>query len=157
MTRTALYRHFDADGTLIYVGVTANPLQRLAAHECGSAWIQEIARTDYEWFPTLALALAAEATAIRSERPRYNIRCAAEVRPREPRRRPRTPFGQWMRQTGARQVDVAAALNVSQPTVSKLARGAILPALTTANGIERLTSGAVPASSWTAPIAHAAE
>ena len=71
--RTQLYRHFDKDGTLLYVGVTASPLIRQSDH-CGtSKWGREIATITVEHFDNRRAALAAEWTAIQAEKPRHNI------------------------------------------------------------------------------------
>ena len=69
--RTHLYRHFAADGTLLYVGISLSALGRLQAHRA-SAWSEDIARVEVETYPTRAAALAAEKAAIKSERPKHN-------------------------------------------------------------------------------------
>src|SRR5438067_656371 len=38
---TQLYRHFDADGTLLYVGISLSALQRLRGHRAAE-WIDRI-------------------------------------------------------------------------------------------------------------------
>lgn len=70
--RTALYRHFDAAGSLLYVGISLSAVQRLAQHKSTSAWFSQIARVDVEWLDTREAALAAEAAAIVAENPRCN-------------------------------------------------------------------------------------
>lgn len=67
-----LYRHFDADGKLFYVGITANSKERQRNHVRNSTWSTDIVRTTTERFPTRAAAMAAEANAIRDERPLHN-------------------------------------------------------------------------------------
>lgn len=73
-TKTALYRHFDASGALLYVGVSLSAVTRLAQHRSGSPWYDSIARVEVEQFDSRQLALEAERKAIASERPRHNIR-----------------------------------------------------------------------------------
>ena len=73
MTRTALYRHFDADGALLYVGISNNPFYRLSKHSKTSSWSEEIARIDVEWLGSLEDAQAAERQAIKSEGPKHNL------------------------------------------------------------------------------------
>lgn len=70
---TALYRHFDAAGSLLYVGISLSPLARLSAHGDGSHWAQAISRVTMEWFPDRKSALDAELKAIREELPAHNI------------------------------------------------------------------------------------
>jgi hypothetical protein len=68
----SLYRHFDAAGELLYVGVSISAVARLSEHARASRWASQIARVDIERHPTREAALAAEAAAIKAERPRYN-------------------------------------------------------------------------------------
>jgi predicted GIY-YIG superfamily endonuclease/DNA-binding XRE family transcriptional regulator len=70
--RTALYRHYQADGSLAYVGVTSDPQRRLAQHVSKAEWVKTIATTEMQWFPSKELALAAESDAIRAEKPIFN-------------------------------------------------------------------------------------
>lgn len=75
---TDLYRHFDADGALLYVGISLSALGRLQAHKSGSHWSSKIASVTIESFATREEALRAEKEAIRTERPRFNIAHARE-------------------------------------------------------------------------------
>ena len=68
----ALYRHFDAAGVLLYVGVTRTPNIRLANHLLSSNWRDLITTITIERFLTRVEAVQAETTAIRTERPLYN-------------------------------------------------------------------------------------
>jgi hypothetical protein len=69
----ALYRHFDANGVLLYVGIAVDPVQRLNGHRSGSRWYDQISRVDIERYPTREAALAAALAAIRNEKPLHNI------------------------------------------------------------------------------------
>jgi predicted GIY-YIG superfamily endonuclease len=71
--RTALYRLRDPHGTLLYVGIAENPERRRKEHASNKPWWPQVAEQSVEWFPTRGLALAAEANAIRAERPLYNL------------------------------------------------------------------------------------
>ena len=71
-TPTQLYRHFDADGVLLYVGISANAMQRLAGHGSQSSWASRIARVEIENWPTREEALLAEQEAISAEGPLFN-------------------------------------------------------------------------------------
>jgi len=70
--RTALYRLYDADGHLLYVGVTDRPSVRFAQHEADKAWWPEVATKEITWRRTRQAALKAELRAIQREHPRYN-------------------------------------------------------------------------------------
>jgi predicted GIY-YIG superfamily endonuclease len=86
--RTALYRHRDENGTLLYVGISLTLAHRLAAHANTSHWFRDVVRVDIEWFPTRDEALKAERHAIQCEHPRCNI-AHAKIRPIRPGRTPR--------------------------------------------------------------------
>jgi hypothetical protein len=70
--RTAVYRLFDKEGRLLYVGIAFDPEKRWKDHVVFKSWWPDVARKDIEWRDTRMLALAAEAEAIRSEHPMYN-------------------------------------------------------------------------------------
>lgn len=72
-TRTSLYRHFSADGSLLYVGVSLSWPMRTKAHSRGAEWFSQIAKVTLEHFPTREEALAAERAAIVSEKPKFNV------------------------------------------------------------------------------------
>lgn len=72
MTRTALYRHFDATGALLYVGISLHPVSRQIQHSHGSDWYHEITDIRFEWFDTREDARAAELVAIEDEKPKHN-------------------------------------------------------------------------------------
>lgn len=69
---TSVYRHFDADGQLLYIGCSINPLQRLESHKQQSDWFDSIATVTIENYRTHSEALAIEASAILGEQPLYN-------------------------------------------------------------------------------------
>jgi predicted GIY-YIG superfamily endonuclease len=69
---TALYRHYDADGTLLYVGISDVLESRTREHMKHSPWARWAARREVEWLPTLAEATLAEVSAIRAEHPVFN-------------------------------------------------------------------------------------
>jgi excinuclease UvrABC nuclease subunit len=67
-----LYRHFDCDATLLYVGVAKHLAARTAGHKAASPWGKQIASITTEEYPTKAAAHAAERAAILSEGPKFN-------------------------------------------------------------------------------------
>lgn len=73
MNATTLYRFFDTHGALLYVGISEYPLVRMHQHRLSKTWWLEIASSRFEHFESREAALMAEAAAIRSERPRYNV------------------------------------------------------------------------------------
>lgn len=69
---TGVYRFYDADEQLLYVGVSSNLRTRWKEHEDNRPWWGDIARHDVTWFATRAKALAEESRAICEDSPRYN-------------------------------------------------------------------------------------
>ena len=85
-----LYRHFNAAGELLYVGISLSALGRLGQHRTNARWYSTVAAVTIETFPTRAEAAEAEHKAIREERPRHNT--AHRVREPEPaEKRPPEP------------------------------------------------------------------
>jgi hypothetical protein len=74
-----LYRHFDADGKLLYVGRALNALERLTVHRDNAPWYYEITTVTIERFATYRELLDAEQVAIRRENPRHNVQYASSV------------------------------------------------------------------------------
>lgn len=72
-TRHALYRFYDADGQLLYVGITADPGSRWRKHAHDKPWWHDVANITIETHPTRADVLEAERAAILTEKPRHNI------------------------------------------------------------------------------------
>jgi predicted GIY-YIG superfamily endonuclease len=70
--RTALYRFFDGD-SLVYVGITSNPVQRFAQHAADKSWWPQVTRRTIEWYETRRAAEMAEQAAIKLKNPIYNV------------------------------------------------------------------------------------
>ncbi|MFF6866670.1 GIY-YIG nuclease family protein [Streptomyces ardesiacus] len=73
--RTALYRFFNADDQLLYVGITVDIQKRWSYHakEQAERWWPLVARHTLEWHDTRAQASRAEVKAIKTENPLYNV------------------------------------------------------------------------------------
>jgi hypothetical protein len=63
MSKTALYRHFDASGQLLYVGISVSPFNRARQHNRASDWFASVVRIDIEWLDTRQAAEQAKAAA----------------------------------------------------------------------------------------------
>ncbi|CAL9647890.1 GIY-YIG nuclease family protein [Streptomyces sp. enrichment culture] len=72
-SRTAVYRLFDADGALLYVGMSYAPERRIRDHRRQRAWWPQVASISIEWFATRYRASLAEAKAINTENPVHNV------------------------------------------------------------------------------------
>lgn len=68
-----LYRHFNAAGQLLYIGISLAAIQRLGQHRENARWFRSIARIEIENFPDWESAAAAEVEAIEKEKPLHNV------------------------------------------------------------------------------------
>lgn len=69
---TALYRYFDADDLLLYVGISDRLRSRTGSHIAGSSWMDFAVRSTIGRHPARAIALDAEESAIKAEHPLFN-------------------------------------------------------------------------------------
>jgi len=90
-----LYRHFDKDGVLLYVGVSLSVVQRLAQHRDHAHWFERITRVEMQASASRDEALAAERAAIQLERPLFNIQHSRLPKP-EPVERPAPCPAPWV-------------------------------------------------------------
>ncbi len=70
--KNALYRHYNSNGELLYVGISLSSVDRLARHVRHSSWAYDISRIDITWMSSRRAALLAERNAIHDESPKYN-------------------------------------------------------------------------------------
>lgn len=70
--RTAVYRLYDKDGTLLYVGMSSNPEVRCGAHAIKQPWWPEVADRKDVWFENRIDACVGERRAIQGENPLHN-------------------------------------------------------------------------------------
>jgi hypothetical protein len=71
--RTALYRMFDAEDVLLYVGIAYSFGSRWAREAATATWYPEVQRQTVDWHPSRELAAAAEVAAIKAENPKHNV------------------------------------------------------------------------------------
>ena len=69
-----LYRYYNKENELLYVGVTADNTKRESQHRRDSFWFGEIATAKYEYFDSRQEVLQAEAEAIENEKPKHNVK-----------------------------------------------------------------------------------
>jgi len=110
-----LYRLYDSDRVLLYVGHTTDPFRRLGEHQKIQPWAADIAHMESE--PIDGDPAVAEMNAIRAGRPKYNRNLNATGPQRTP------PPDADLLSTA----EVATLLGVSVPTVARLCRSGRLP------------------------------
>lgn len=69
----AVYRCYDRDGQLLYVGASCLGMVRFHQHQTEKGWWPAVARIEVEHFDNRAVALAAERSAIETELPAMNV------------------------------------------------------------------------------------
>jgi len=72
MHRTAVYKHYDEAGTLLYVGISMTMMARQAQHKANSHWFGDVARIEIEWMSDRRAALRRERELIRTLDPLHN-------------------------------------------------------------------------------------
>lgn len=82
---TDLYRFYDSQGTLLYVGISLGAAQRASQHRADKEWWPQVARMDVQHLGNVTRpeAEAIERQAIVDERPKHNVvhnRCTAPAR-----------------------------------------------------------------------------
>lgn len=70
--QTTVYRLFDAQGRLLYIGTSADPQDRWEQHGREKLWWSSVAEATVEWCDTRTDALAIEREAIQGEHPLHN-------------------------------------------------------------------------------------
>jgi hypothetical protein len=84
MSRFHLYRHYDANGDLLYVGQSNNAFERYREHRYVDGWTLSAVVMKIESFDSLDEVIAAERKAIRTENPRHNQCHVARTREKRP-------------------------------------------------------------------------
>lgn len=69
---TAVYRFYDSEDCLLYVGMTHDIDERWGTHERIQPWWLDVSRHEFTWYGTRAEAKQIEATATAVEKPRFD-------------------------------------------------------------------------------------
>ncbi len=69
----ALYRFYDEQDRLLYVGISLTLIIRMSSHRATKNWWRDVSRVRVQHYPNRDAATAAEAIAIRGEKPLHNI------------------------------------------------------------------------------------
>ncbi|MGW2223840.1 hypothetical protein [Streptomyces formicae] len=131
----ALYRYFDADDALLYIGISNDPDFRAKAHLYESRrddWPKRAVRRTDEWLDSREVALAAEKEAIRAERPLYNGTHNYDEASFDP--------AWWPRVIGSPKSSIIADLMRREISCGAWPLGTRIPSLRTLAGAAGLTS-----------------
>jgi hypothetical protein len=72
-TPTSIYKYYDRQDILVYVGITSRGVARNREHNADKEWWPYVCRQEVEHRPTRALALAREKQLIMAHRPPFNV------------------------------------------------------------------------------------
>ena len=146
--KTALYRHYDADGALLYVGVSLSPIARTSSHARSSDWFYQVARIDVEWHKDRMSAMKSEVSAIRLEFPKKNrahsCRGFAEIYGPQLVQ----SLSDYLKNNGISAREFAQRVGLSPAGLHGIMHKRNIPSLPVAIRIEDATGGAVPARAW---------
>lgn len=70
---TELYRHWDKDDNVLYIGISVNASTRTIGHSRHGSWFSRVVKITIERYDTREEAMRAEAKAIMAENPPYNV------------------------------------------------------------------------------------
>lgn len=68
-----LYRFYNVDGDLMYIGATSDPPGRFKSHQADKEWWGEVAQIRLQHCETRQQLIAAEKAAIEWEQPIHNV------------------------------------------------------------------------------------
>ncbi|WP_052432812.1 GIY-YIG nuclease family protein [Streptacidiphilus carbonis] len=68
----ALYRFFDREGQVLYIGICLEPAKRWYSH-ADRSWWRNVTSYKVTWYPSRSEAALAEGKAIAAERPKHNV------------------------------------------------------------------------------------
>lgn len=74
MNVNQLYRHYDKDNNLLYIGVSLSQMNRLSQHKNHAHWYEQIVKITLENYPDRQSVLDAERLAIINENPMCNLK-----------------------------------------------------------------------------------
>lgn len=140
----AVYRMFDQNGSLLYVGQSCQPFLRPMQRLGSSDWPLRVVNMQMEWFPTREAALAEEARLIKSLRPTFNITFndGKDNRNRE-------TFGGkvlklWMERNGMSVQRLVSLTGIKEPAIKKILNCEVQPSYITIRKLSMATDQQIP-------------
>ncbi len=128
-TGYTVYRLYDAERNLLYVGCTSSLERRLRNHSNLRAWWPDVADVETETFANAGEAADYELQQAQELRPRHNSRRMPYIPPSA------VKIGQRLRELRRRkfltQVELAEKAGVSQRAITQIERDKVEPHITT--------------------------
>jgi transcriptional regulator with XRE-family HTH domain len=130
---TTLYRMYDSDGQLLYVGIAPLITVRMGEHRRTARWFRDVTRIDIEHYDTRQSAIDAESQAIRTENPRYNLQDTGRRIAWDGIRLKRA-----RELAGLTQAEAARAVSLSPTTIAKYEQNKAQPSIPALADLARL-------------------
>lgn len=144
----AVYRMFDADGQLLYIGQSvqpwARPMQKLGEDD----WPLRIANIAVRWFSTREEALAEEQRLIQKLTPPFNVQHNPKVKAKRPPSYGGLVLARWLERRNVTPDEFAAMAQIAPVTVRGLLAKNTYPISRTSRAIESATDGEIPDVVW---------
>lgn len=138
---TSLYRFFDSNGSLLYVGISFDLPTRWVDHSSSKPWWHCVDTATIEHYPDRGTAEAAERHAIKTENPAWNVlHRSSKTASSEARPRPKQPVAPALTPTRLIRVGQAAKMlrGITTAAVHRYAEAGLLKSkCVTLNGERR--------------------
>ena len=140
----AVYRMFDADDALIYVGQSCAPFIRPMQRLGSADWPLQVVKMLMEWFPTREEALAEEARLIKAYKPKFNIVMNDENNNRNRQTHGGKVLALWLKRNGMTVSEFGFNTGLSRKVVDKILSCEVQPSYITIQKLEKVTGDDIP-------------
>lgn len=144
----AVYRMFDADGQLLYIGQSNQPWVRPMQKLGEADWPLKIANIAVRWFPTREEAMAEEERLIKKLMPPFNVQHNPKVKAKRPPSYGGLVLARWLERRCMTADEFAAMAQIAPVTVHGLLTKNTYPISRTSRAIESATDGEIPDVVW---------
>lgn len=150
-----LYRMYDKNDVLLYIGISTQVMARLHSHWSSKEWICEVENIYIERFQTKRDLEEAETKAIKEEKPKYNIALnQIKIRPevKEKRRRQRRAFSSalidFVESKNKSWIEVSYELGICKTAISRWKNARVAPNRQMLKVIEEWSDGEICAEDF---------
>lgn len=151
-----LYRLFDENQELLYVGISMHVMARIHDHAKHKDWFSKVSTIKIERFNSRKEVEEAEKAAIKNEKPKHNVMHSDitisydEIKNRKSRQRKlfSEKFSDYVESTGKTWFECAYELGICHTAISRWKSGRICPSMRTIKRIERWSNGAINAAEF---------
>ena len=150
-----LYRMYDANGELLYIGISIKVMSRLDGHWSSKDWIGQVETITIERHATAEELENAEREAIKAEKPKHNIifrRFKERPIVRERKERQKEAFSkhlnEYLNKTGKSCFQASYEIGVCHTAFSRWKNAKVCPGRSMLEVIERWSDGEIEAEKF---------